>query len=52
MKYNLMSRDNLIVPNMEDGSIEVATGGEAPVVGSSSPNSSVLPANNTSESEA
>lgn len=33
MKYNLMSRDNLIVPNMEDGASIEGSGGGNPTEG-------------------
>jgi len=52
MKYNLMSRDNLIVPNMEDG-VESSTENKSGVSGpTGSPNVSATGTASSSESEA
>jgi hypothetical protein len=50
MKYNLMSRDNLIVPNMEEGSLETGSVVTAEVTAAVSP--SPPGSTNSAESEA
>ncbi|ODM87526.1 MOB kinase activator-like 4, partial [Orchesella cincta] len=54
MKYNLMSRDNLIVPNMEDGAITTTTTTttDAAPVATETTTKVTPPTGNTTESEA